>query len=228
MKTYYYFLFAVIMMLVIAVSGMFSSLVLRQNGVLVSMLLIHLTSLCILCIPLCKGQEDDLSDLDLNFESSDADDDRLLQKMNVKKQLNNEINQDHDDYHHFDVFGADGGIEVFCRNISYKKSSRKNENQLKKALREVAVKKARKKKNLKKNLKNKNEYHHFKLFNCDIFCPSSICPNWERGRIIHDSNHFLDIVCFCLPTPGLTLPGIDLVCLLDLFAWADWDEALLE
>lgn len=119
-----------------------------------------------------------MSDLDLDLESSDADadDGRLLRQMNVKKQLNKEINQDHDDYHHFDVFGADGGIEVFCQDIaSNNKRSRRRENQLKTALREVALNRVGKKK--KNFLKNSNEYHHFNLFNCKIFCPSSICPN---------------------------------------------------
>lgn len=142
---------------------------------------------------LFKGQEsdelsDDLEDLDLDLEDSPDDDRYLLNTATVEKRLRNEINrQNHDNYVHFDIIDADGGIEVFCLDSLYRKS---RVNQLKNALKRITVKNVGRKKNLRNQIRCSgsgsrrrcgpiwtNEYHHIKMFNCDIFCPESICPN---------------------------------------------------
>eukprot|EP00985_Skeletonema_marinoi_P001722 scaffold686_cov245-Skeletonema_marinoi.AAC.33 len=119
-----------------------------------------------------KGQEidssDDFEDLDLDLEPSDDLNARLL-RPNVATKLRKEIEKYHEDYEHFDIFGADNGIEVFCLNDNNRVK------QLKKALRRVARNKVGRQKNLKNQ--DNDEYHHIKLFNCHIFCPKAICPN---------------------------------------------------
>lgn len=128
--------------------------------------------------PTISGQEDSDDDL----EDFDLDDDRYLlrarpqnnKKNSVEAALAKELKKNHRDYHHYDFLG----VEIFCleRNSSNRKQQRDMQD-LEKEIQRIAQKKG-----LKRGKRQHTDYHAFRLFGCQVFCPEDICDMWRNFR----------------------------------------------
>lgn len=126
---------------------------------------------------LITGQEEDPSD-DLEDLDDASDDVRYLlrkKKTNLANKLTKQLDNRSifDAYDHDDIFGAEGGIELFCRDDNKKSNKVK---QIKRAVTRAVMKKVgvTNNKDLKKKLKNQDQdniYFHIPTGPCHIFIP---------------------------------------------------------